>query len=126
MAKQIMRGAEVRAKLLKGIAELADTVTITLGPKGRNVGIENKWVEPTVLHDGVSVAKQIELPDPFENFGAQLVRQAASRTNDKAGDGTTTSTLLAHEIIKRGIEHLNAGANPMQMKKALKSGRTHH
>lgn len=114
-----MRGTEVRAKLLKGIAELADTVTITLGPKGRNVGIENKWVEPTVLHDGVSVAKQIELPDPFENFGAQLVRQAASRTNDKAGDGTTTSTLLAHEIIKRGIEHLNAGANPMQMKKGI-------
>ncbi len=119
MAKQIIRGKEARQKLLNGIEQLATTVTITLGPKGRNVGIENKWVEPTVLHDGVSVAKQIELPDPFENFGAQLVRQAASKTNDKAGDGTTTSTLLAYEIIKRGIEHLNAGVNPMQMKKGI-------
>lgn len=119
MAKQILRGQAARDKLLSGIAQLADTVTITLGPKGRNVGIDKKWVEPVVLHDGVSVAKEIDLPDPFENYGAQLVKQAASKTNDKSGDGTTTSTLLAYEIVKRGMDHLKAGSNPMQMKKGI-------
>lgn len=119
MAKQILTGEKLRAKLLSGISQLADTVTITLGPRGRNVGLDKKWIEPVVLHDGVSVAKEIELPDPFENFGARLVKQAASKTNDKAGDGTTTSTLLAHEIVKAGILAVNAGANPMLLKKGM-------
>src|SRR3954464_13755712 len=103
MAKQILKGKDLRVKLLSGVQQLADTVTITLGPKGRNVGLEKKFIEPSVLHDGVSVAKEIELPDPFENFAAQLVKQASAKTADKAGDGTTTSTLLAYEIIKRGF-----------------------
>lgn len=119
MAKQILRGKEVRAKLLSGIQQLADTVTVTLGPKGRNVGLDKQWTEPVVLHDGVSVAKEIELPDPFENFGAKLVKQAANQTNDKAGDGTTTSTLLAYEMIKDGIKALDAGANPMSLTKGM-------
>lgn len=119
MAKLILRGQEARDKLLAGVTELAETVVITLGPKGRNVGIEKQWIEPVVLHDGVSVAKEIELKDPFENLGAQLVRQAASKTNDKAGDGTTTSTLLAHMMIKDGMEKIKAGANPMILKKGI-------
>lgn len=119
MAKQIIRGQKARQKLLSGVAQLSDTVTITLGPKGRNVGLDKKWTEPVVLHDGVSVAREIELPDPFENFGAQLVRQAASKTNDKAGDGTTTSTLLAHKLIENGIAMLNRGYNPMSLKKGI-------
>lgn len=119
MAKQIIRGSEARKKLLSGVQQLADTVTITLGPKGRNVGLDKKWIEPVVLHDGVSVAREIELPDPFENFGAKLVRQAANQTNDKAGDGTTTSTLLAYEMIKAGIEALEKGANPMSLTKGM-------
>jgi chaperonin GroEL len=119
MPKQILSGDAARAKLLSGIQQLADTVTITLGPKGRNVGIDKKWIEPQVLHDGVSVAREIELPDSFENFGAQLVKQAASKTNDKAGDGTTTSTLLAYEMIKAGFEAVEKGANPMVLTKGM-------
>jgi len=119
MAKQIISGARARKKLLSGVTQLADTVTITLGPKGRNVGLEKKWVEPKVLHDGVSVAKEIELPDPYENFAAQLVKQASSQTNDKAGDGTTTSTLLAKVMVELGMKQIEAGKNPMTMKKGI-------
>lgn len=119
MAKQILRGNLARHKLLEGIRQLADTVITTLGPRGRNVALDRKWIDPVVVHDGVTVAKDIELPDPFENVGAKLVKQAASKTNDKAGDGTTTSTLLAYEMVKRGVEAVNAGANPMILKKGM-------
>lgn len=119
MAKQILRGDEVRKKLLSGVEQLASTVVTTLGPRGRNVGLDKEWVDPIVVHDGVTVAREIELPDPFENFGARLVRQAADKTNDKAGDGTTTSTLLAYEMVKRGVDLIDSGANPMLLKKGM-------
>src|SRR3954462_7506105 len=102
MAKQIKYGAEARQSLITGVNKLADAVVTTLGPKGRNVAIDKKWGAPNVIHDGVSVAKEIELDDPFENMGAQLVKEASSKTNDVAGDGTTTATLLAQEIIHHG------------------------
>ncbi len=121
MAKKITRGKELREKLLSGVQQLSDTVSITLGPKGRNVGIESTWVEPIVVHDGVTVAKHIELPDKDEDMGARLVQQASQKTADKAGDGTTTSTLLTYEILKRGYEAVNAGANPMVMKKGMET-----
>lgn len=116
MAKQILFSDDARQKLLGGVNKLAKAVVTTLGPKGRNVAIDKKWGAPTVLHDGVSVAKEIELPDAFENMGAQLVKEAASKTNDIAGDGTTTATLLAKEIVTAGMKNITAGANPMQMK----------
>ena len=118
-AKKIIKGDELRAKLLSGVEQLADTVTITLGPKGRNVGIEKTWIEPVVLHDGVSVAKEIQLEDSVENFAAQLVRQAAAKTADKAGDGTTTSTLLTYHLVKRGFEKVQEGINPWIIKAGL-------
>src|SRR3972149_8438669 len=102
MAKQIMYGTEARKKLLDGVNKLADAVATTLGPKGRNVAIDKKWGAPNVLHDGVSVAKEIELEDEFENMGAQLVKEAATKTADVAGDGTTTSTILARSIVDEG------------------------
>ncbi|OGD71077.1 chaperonin GroL [Candidatus Collierbacteria bacterium RIFCSPLOWO2_01_FULL_50_23] len=116
MAKQILFSDEARGKLIAGVNKLAKAVVTTLGPKGRNVAIDKKWGAPTVLHDGVSVAKEIELSDPFENMGAQLVKEAASKTNDVAGDGTTTATLLAQQIVAAGMKNITAGANPMQMK----------
>lgn len=119
MAKQIIRGIEARKALLRGVSELAETVVTTLGPKGRNVALDKKWSAPVVLNDGVSIAKEIDLKDPFENMGAQLVKEAASKTADRAGDGTTTSTLLAYEIIKAGMDHLEKGSNPMAMKKGM-------
>lgn len=119
MAKQIIFSDDARQKLLAGVDKLAKAVVITLGPKGRNVAIDKKWGAPVVLHDGVSVAKEIELEDKFENMGAQLVKEAASKTNDVAGDGTTTATLLAQQIVKAGMKNITAGANPMQMKKGI-------
>lgn len=119
MAKQILRSKAVREKLLSGVKELAEAVATTLGPKGRNVGLDKEFIEPVVLHDGVSVAREIFLQDPFENFGAQLVKQSANNTNDKAGDGTTTSTILSYAITKRGMEAINDGANPMILKKGI-------
>ena len=119
MAKQILFSDEARQKLMGGVNKLAKAVVTTLGPKGRNVAIDKKWGAPTVLHDGVSVAKEIELPDPFENMGAQLVKEAASKTNDVAGDGTTTATLLAQQIVVAGMKNITAGANPMQMKMGI-------
>ena len=119
MAKQIIFSDEARAKLVTGVNKLAKAVVTTLGPKGRNVAIDKKWGAPTVLHDGVSVAKEVELADPFENMGAQLVKEAASKTNDVAGDGTTTATLLAQQIVIAGMRNITAGANPMQMKRGI-------
>ena len=116
MAKQILFSDDARQKLISGVNKLARAVVTTLGPKGRNVAIDKKWGAPAVLHDGVSVAKEIELADPFENMGAQLVKEAASKTNDVAGDGTTTATLLAQQIVTAGMKNITAGANPMQMK----------
>src|SRR5258708_25631822 len=100
MAKQIKYGKEAREALINGVNKLADAVVTTLGPKGRNVALDKKWGAPNVVHDGVTVAKEIELPDAFENMGAQLVKEASSKTNDVAGDGTTTATLLGQSIIK--------------------------
>lgn len=120
--KQFKFGKDAREALFKGVEILARSVVTTLGPKGRNVALDKKWDAPKVLHDGVSVAKDVELPDPFENMGAQLVKEAASKTNDKAGDGTTTSTLLAYEIVKEGNRALDlpkASANPMSLKKGI-------
>jgi chaperonin GroEL len=119
MAKQIKYSAEARELLKKGVDQLADAVAVTLGPKGRNVALDKKWGAPSVIHDGVSVAKEIELENPFENMGAQLVKEAASKTADVAGDGTTTSTILARSIVDEGILRITAGANPMIMRRGL-------
>lgn len=122
MAKQIKYGEEAREKLKSGIDSLAAAVVTTLGPKGRNVAIDKKWGAPNVIHDGVSVAKEIELSDPFENMGAQLVKEAASKTNDVAGDGTTTATLLAQQIVASGFKAVTAGSNPMILRLGLEKG----
>lgn len=122
MAKQIIYGAEARKKLLDGVDKLTKAVATTLGPKGRNVGLERKWGGPSVIHDGVTVAKEIELEDVFENMGAQLVKEAASKTADIAGDGTTTATVLASAIVSQGIKMITAGANPMIMRSGLMKG----
>lgn len=119
MSKQLKFGADARASLLKGVNILANAVATTLGPKGRNVAIEKKWGGPTVLHDGVSVAREIDLKDPYENMGAQLVKEASSKTNDAAGDGTTTSTVLAQAIVNKGLQNVAAGANPMIVRRGL-------
>jgi chaperonin GroEL len=118
-AKQLVFSDDARQKMLAGINKLASAVTTTLGPKGRNVAIDRSWGAPNVLHDGVSVAKEITLEDKFENMGAQLVKEAASKTNDVAGDGTTTATLLAQHIAGKGMKYVTAGTNPMIMKKGI-------
>ena len=122
MAKQIIYSDESRKKLLDGINKLANAVATTLGPKGRNVALDKKWGAPNVVHDGVTVAKEIELEDPFENMGAQLIKEAASKTNDVAGDGTTTATILARAIAEEGLKNITAGTNPMTMKRGVESG----
>ncbi len=119
MAKQIKFSEEARQSLLKGVNVLAKAVVTTLGPKGRNIALDKKWGAPNIVHDGVTVAKEIELEDPFENMGAQLVKEAASKTNDVAGDGTTTATLLAQSIINTGLKNITAGANPMIVKTGI-------
>ena len=119
MAKIIKRGEEARKALESGINQLADTVKISLGPKGRNVVLDKKFGTPLITNDGVSIAKEIELEDPFENMGAQLVREVSTKTNDVAGDGTTTATLLAQAMIREGLKNLAAGANPIVMKKGM-------
>ena len=119
MAKQIIFDEEVRHSLKKGIDILADAVKVTLGPKGHCVALDKKWGAPSVIDDGVTIAKEIELPDPFENMGVQLVKEAATKTNDACGDGTTTSTLLAHAIITQGFKNVAAGAEPMALKKGI-------
>ena len=119
MAKMIVYGEDARKKLQSGIDQLADTVKVTMGPKGRNVVLAKKYGAPLITNDGVTIAKEIELEDPFENMGAQLIREVATRTNDIAGDGTTTATLLAQAITREGLKNLSAGANPMVMRKGI-------
>jgi len=119
MAKIICYGEEARQALQRGVDQLADTVKITMGPKGRNVVLDKKFGSPLITNDGVTIAKEIELEDPFENMGAQLVKEVSTKTNDVAGDGTTTATLLAQAIIREGLKNLAAGANPMVMKKGI-------
>ncbi len=119
MAKQLQFGTEARTGLKRGMDVLSNAVVTTLGPKGRNVALDKKWGSPTITHDGVTVAKEIELEDPFENMGAQLLKEAATKTNDIAGDGTTTATLLAHVLIEEGMKNVAAGANPMLLKRGI-------
>src|SRR3989344_849594 len=119
MAKQILYGDDARQKLASGVNQMARAVVITLGPRGRNVAIERKWGSPNVVHDGVTVAKEIDLKDLFENMGAQMVKEAASKTNDVAGDGTTTSTLLTQAMVNIGLKNITAGANPMILKRGM-------
>ena len=121
MAKDLKYGEEARKSLQAGIDKLADTVKITLGPKGRNVVLDKKYGTPLITNDGVTIAKEIELEDRFENMGAQIIKEAATKTNDAAGDGTTTATLLAQEIVREGMKNVSAGANPMVLKKGIQS-----
>jgi chaperonin GroEL len=118
-AKQLMFDEEARRAILKGVDKLANAVKATLGPKGRNVVLDKKWGAPTITKDGVTVAKEIDLPDRFENMGAQMVRQVASKTSDVAGDGTTTATVLAESIYREGVKNVTAGANPMALKRGI-------
>ena len=121
MAKDLRYGEEARKSLQAGIDKLADTVKITLGPKGRNVVLDKKYGTPLITNDGVTIAKEIELEDRFENMGAQIIKEASTKTNDAAGDGTTTATLLAQEIVREGMKNVSAGANPMVLKKGLQT-----
>ena len=121
MAKQLVFGDEARRYLKNGVDAVANAVATTLGPKGRNVALDRKYGSPTITHDGVTVAKEIELEDPYENMGAQLLKEAATKTNDIAGDGTTTSTVLAHAIVTEGLKNLAAGANPMLLKRGIEA-----
>lgn len=121
MAKQLVFGDEARRYLKSGVDAVANAVATTLGPKGRNVALDRKYGSPTITHDGVTVAKEIELEDPYENMGAQLLKEAATKTNDIAGDGTTTSTVLAHAIVSEGLKNLAAGANPMLLKRGIEA-----
>src|SRR6266568_686697 len=119
MAKQITYSDDSRQAILRGVNQLADAVKVTLGPRGRNVVLEKKYGGPTVTKDGVTVAKEIELKDPLENMGAQMVREVASKTSDVAGDGTTTATILAQAIFREGVKAVTAGANPMSIKRGI-------
>src|ERR687888_344997 len=119
MPKQIVHGEDARQAILRGVNKLADAVKVTLGPRGRNVVIEKKFGSPTITKDGVTVAKEIELSDPLENMGAQMVREVASKTSDVAGDGTTTATVLAEAIYREGLRNVTAGANPMGLKRGI-------
>ena len=119
MAKQLKFDDEARRALEAGVNKLADTVKVTLGPKGRNVVLDKKFGAPTITNDGVSIAKEVELDDPFENMGAQLVKEVATKTNDVAGDGTTTATVLAQAMVQHGMRNVAAGANPMGLKKGI-------
>ena len=119
MAKQIIFGENVRAALKRGVDTLNDAVKVTLGPKGHPVALDRKWGAPTVVDDGVTIARDIELPDPFENMGVQLVKEASSKTNDACGDGTTTSTVLAATIIGAGFKNIAAGAEPLSLKRGI-------
>jgi len=122
MAKQLQFSEEARRSLKAGMETLAQAVASTLGPKGRNVALDKKWGAPTITHDGVTVAKEIELKDPYENMGAQLLKEAATKTNDVAGDGTTTATVLAQAIVNEGLKNVAAGANPMLLKRGIEAG----
>ena len=119
MAKQLVFSEDARRDLKSGVDALANAVKVTLGPKGRNVALDKKWGAPTITHDGVTVAKEIELEEPFQNMGAQLLKEAATKTNDVAGDGTTTATVLAQMIVNEGLKNVAAGANPMLIKNGI-------
>src|SRR5467141_902581 len=119
MPKQIAYSENARRALESGMNKLADAVRVTLGPKGRNVVLEKKWGAPTITNDGVSIAKEIELEDPWEKIGAELVKEVAKKTDDVAGDGTTTATVLAQAIVKEGLRNVAAGANPMSLKRGI-------
>src|SRR6202007_1774720 len=119
MAKVIAFDEEARRALERGMNQLADAVKVTLGPKGRNVVLDKKWGSPTITKDGVTVAKEIELEDPYENMGAQLVKEVASKTNDVAGDGTTTATVLAQSIVNEGLRYVAAGGNPIALRRGI-------
>ena len=119
MAKEIKYSADARVALCTGVNKLADTVKVTLGPKGRNVILDKSYGAPLITNDGVTIAKEIELEDSFENMGAQIVKEVATKTNDVAGDGTTTATLLAQALIREGMKNVTAGANPMVLKKGI-------
>src|SRR5437870_1732554 len=121
-AKQLVFDAQARRQLKTGIDALANAVKVTLGPRGRNVAIDKKWGAPTITHDGVIVAKEIELEDHFQNMGAQMLKEAATKTNDVAGDGTTTATVLAQAIVTEGLRNLAAGASPMLLKRGIDAG----
>src|SRR5947209_3600208 len=119
MAKQITYGDESRQAILRGVNRLADAVKVTIGPKGRNVVLDKKFGSPVITKDGVTVAKEIDLKEPLENMGAQMVREVASKTSDVAGDGTTTATVLAQAIYREGIKNVTAGSNPMELKRGI-------
>ena len=119
MSKEIKFGEDARKSLLNGVNKLADTVKVTLGPKGRNVVLDKQFGAPLITNDGVTIAKEIELDDPFENMGARLVKEVSTKTNDVAGDGTTTATVLAQIMIKEGVKNVAAGADPMAMKRGM-------
>src|ERR1700691_4725226 len=119
MAKQLLFDVEARAHLKRGVDRVADAVKITIGPKGCNVVLNKKFGSPTITNDGVTIAKEIELEDPFENMGAQLVKEVATKTNSVAGDGTTTATVLAQAILREGLRNVAAGANPMALKRGI-------
>ena len=118
-AKELLFNTDARAKLKRGVDALAEAVKVTLGPKGRNVVIDKKFGSPTITKDGVTVAKEIELSDPIENMGAQMVKEVATKTSDLAGDGTTTATVLAQAIFREGLKNVTAGANPMELKRGI-------
>jgi chaperonin GroEL len=118
-AKQLLFSGEARAKILQGVEQLAKAVKVTLGPRGRNVVLDKKWGSPTVTKDGVTVAKEIELDEPYQNMGAQMVREVASKTSDVAGDGTTTATVLAESIFREGLKNVTAGSSPMYIKRGI-------
>src|SRR3989338_6974808 len=120
-AKEMMFGDEAWRKLEKGVSKIANAVKITLGPRGRNVVLEKKWGSPTITNDGVTIAKEIDLEDPYENMGAQLLKEIASKTNDIAGDGTTTATVLGQIIFKEGLKNVVPAANPMALKRGIQT-----
>src|SRR6184192_2164885 len=122
MAKILSFDEDARRALERGVDQLADTVKVTLGPKGRNVVLDKKFGAPTITNDGVTIAREIDLPEPFENMGAQLLKEVATKTNDVAGDGTTTATVLAQAIVNEGLRNLAAGANPMILRRGLERG----
>ena len=122
MAKSITFDDQARRSLEKGMNTLADAVRITLGPKGRNVVLDKKWGAPTITNDGVSIAKEIDLEDPLERIGAELVKEVAKKTDDVAGDGTTTATVLAWSMVREGLKNVTAGANPMSVKRGIEQG----
>src|SRR5881398_327952 len=124
MSKILQFHSDARDSLQRGVDRLADTVKVTLGPKGRNVVIDKKWGAPTITNDGVTIAKEIELEDPYENMGAQLAKEVATKTNDVAGDGTTTATVLAQAMVRLGMKNVAAGANPMALKRGIEKAVT--